>query len=72
MLRPLPYREVARKLRAAGFVAVSQRGSHIKFKKSTATGVVSVTVPRHRELGIGIIRSIIRRARLSVNEFENL
>lgn len=72
MLRPLPYREVARKLRAAGFVVVSQRGSHVKFKKPTTTGVIGVTVPRHRELEVGIIRSIIRRAGLSVREFENL
>ncbi len=29
--RPLPYREAKRRLAAAGFLEVSQRGSHVKF-----------------------------------------
>ena len=49
MPRPLPYREVARRLRAAGFIEYRQRGSHVRFIKTTPTGRVSVTVPRHRE-----------------------
>ncbi|BCP67605.1 hypothetical protein TthHB5018_c25390 (plasmid) [Thermus thermophilus] len=32
-LRPLPYREVKRRLKAAGFVVHSQKGSHVKFVK---------------------------------------
>jgi len=35
-LRPLPYRQVKRKLEAAGFMQVSQRGSHVKFVKHAA------------------------------------
>jgi len=34
-LKPLPYREVKRKLEANGFEEVSQKGSHVKFVKST-------------------------------------
>jgi predicted RNA binding protein YcfA (HicA-like mRNA interferase family) len=37
-LRPLPYREVKRKLEAAGFTEVSQKGSHVKFAKRADEG----------------------------------
>ncbi|MEA5510150.1 type II toxin-antitoxin system HicA family toxin [Crocosphaera sp. UHCC 0190] len=30
-LKPLPYREMKRKLEAARFEVVSQKGSHVKF-----------------------------------------
>ena len=70
MLRPLPYRDVARKLSVAGFIAVSQNGSHVKFENPTS-GAIAI-VPRHREVRIGTIRSVIRQAGLSVSEFENL
>jgi predicted RNA binding protein YcfA (HicA-like mRNA interferase family) len=48
--RPLPYREVKRKLEAAGFSEVSQQGSHVKFAKRTDQGLRTAVVPRHREV----------------------
>jgi predicted RNA binding protein YcfA (HicA-like mRNA interferase family) len=33
-LKPHPFREIKRRLEAAGFVEVSQRGSHVKFARS--------------------------------------
>ena len=71
-LRPLPYREVRRKLEAAGFTEVSQRGSHVKFVRYTEAGVYTATVPRHREIAIGTVRSILRQAHLSPDEFDSL
>ncbi len=56
-LRPLPYREVKRRLEAAGFVQVGQRGSHIKFAKEDAEGIRTVIVPHHREIAVGTLRS---------------
>ncbi|MXY45193.1 MAG: type II toxin-antitoxin system HicA family toxin, partial [Dehalococcoidia bacterium] len=55
--RPLSYREVVRKLRRAGFVEVSQKGSHVKFARATDAGVLTVIVPRHREIAAGTLRS---------------
>lgn len=72
MPRPLPYREVVRRLRAAGFIEDRQTGSHVMFVKMTHAGEVLVPVPRHREVQRGTISSILRRAGLSVGEFENL
>ena len=71
-LRPLPYREVARRLRAAGFTEVSQRGSHVKFARTTTAGTRTAIVPRHRELTVGTLSSILHQAGLSVREFDEL
>ncbi len=71
-LKPLPFREVKRKLEAAGFMQVSQKGSHVKFMKNTKQGLLTATVPHHREIPIGTLRSILRQANLSPDEFESL
>jgi predicted RNA binding protein YcfA (HicA-like mRNA interferase family) len=71
-LRPLPYREVERRLKAAGFVAVASHGSHIKFLRETTAETRIVIVPRHREIAIGTLRSIIRQAGLTAAQFEDL
>lgn len=71
-LERLPYREVARRLRAAGFVEAGQRGSHVKFVKSDGRGVRTAIVPRHREVAVGTLRSVLRQAGLDAGEFERL
>ena len=70
--RPLPYREVKRKLEAAGFVEISQQGSHVKFAKQTDQGLRTAVVPSHREVAAGTLRSILRQAGLTWDEFERL
>ena len=70
--RPLPYREVKRKLEAAGFAELSQQGSHVKFAKQTEQGLRTAVVPRHREVAAGTMRSILRQAGLNWDEFEGL
>ena len=72
MPRALEYREVVRRLRAAGFSEYSQRGSHVKFVKMTPTGRVITTVPRHREVRSGTLGKVLRQAGLSSDEFGNL
>lgn len=71
-LRPLPYREIRRRLEAAGFTVVSQEGSHVKFGRLEITGRRSVTVPAHREVRIVPIKGILRQAGLTLEEFEAL
>lgn len=70
--KPLPYREVKRKLEAAGFEEASQRGSHVKFVKNTPDGLRTAIVPRHREVAGGTIRSILRQANLTPDDFDQL
>ena len=71
-LRPLPFREIRRRLEAAGFIEVRTRGSHVKFSRQSPEGIWTVIVPKHREVQIGTLRSILRQAGLSLDDFENL
>lgn len=71
-LKPLPYREVKRRLEAAGFTEVSSKGSHVKFAKVTNVGTYTAIFPHHRELPIGTLRSILKQAGISPDEFERL
>ncbi|MHB1502925.1 MAG: type II toxin-antitoxin system HicA family toxin [Acidimicrobiales bacterium] len=52
-------------LSKAGFVQVSQRGSHVKLRSGDRT----VIVPMHRELATGTLRSVLRQAGLTPAEF---
>ncbi len=54
----------------AGWVAVRQRGSHIIMVKEGS--MASLSVPDHRELARGTLRSLIRDAGLTVGEFIEL
>ena len=71
-LRPLPYRVVKRKLEAAGFEERPGRGSHRKFVKFTQKGVIAAIVPEHREIAAGTLRSILRQAMLTLEQFQAL
>ena len=71
-LRPLPFREVKRKLEAAGFKEVSAKGSHVKFARVTQLGTYTAIVPQHREVPVGTLRSILKQAGISPEEFERL
>jgi predicted RNA binding protein YcfA (HicA-like mRNA interferase family) len=71
-LRPLPFREVDRRLRAAGFEPVASRGSHFKYAKSDTARTLTVIVPHHAEVAIGTLRSILRQADLTPQQFDSL
>ena len=71
-LKPLSYGEVRRKLLTAEFQEVSQKGSHVKFSKMTDEGLRTAIVPRHPEITVGTLRSILRQAGISIEEFEDL
>ena len=68
-LRPMPFREVKRRLEAAGFSQVSQEGSHVKFARETEMGTRTAVVPNHREVTVGTLRSILRQAGIEPEEF---
>ena len=71
-MKPLPFREVRRRLLAFGFVEVSQSGSHVKYIKVIDIGSMVVMVPKHREVASGTLRSILKQAGLSEREFAEL
>ena len=71
-LNPEPFREVKRRLQAAGFAEVSQKGSHVKFVRLLELIVDTVIVPRKHEIPVGTLRSILQQAHISPDEWERL
>ena len=62
-------REIIRALERLGFVQARQRGSHVVMKKSTPGGSIGCVVPMHSEVAMGTLRSILKQARISKEEF---
>jgi len=56
-------KEVLSILSKFGFTVHSQRGSHVKIRRTTITGEIqSLTIVMHDELDIGTLRAIFRQA----------
>jgi predicted RNA binding protein YcfA (HicA-like mRNA interferase family) len=66
MPKLLSSRAIIKILESNGFVFVSQRGSHAKYRKGSATAVVPT--PR-KEIPIGTFRSIVRQSGLDRKTF---
>ena len=71
-LKPLPFRDVKRRLEAAGIQEASQRGSHVKFVRDTAGVVDTAIVPRKSEVAVGTLRSILRQAHIDPEDWDRL
>ena len=65
-------REVIRALSSQGFQVVSQKGSHIKMKKIAPDETRIVIIPDHPEIPAGTLKSIIRQAGMTDEEFIKL
>ncbi|GFN22177.1 type II toxin-antitoxin system HicA family toxin [Thermanaeromonas sp. C210] len=62
-------REVIKALTKAGFRQASQRGSHVKMRHPSGRTAI---VPLHDELAPGTLRSVLKQAGLTVEEFTAL
>ena len=71
-LKPLPFREIKRRLEAVGFSETSQKGNHVKFVRSLNDVVDTVIVPKKSEVPVGTLRSILSQAHLGPDEWERL
>lgn len=69
-LRTFSGSDIRRILEQNGFVKVRQRGSHIVMQKRTEDSTVTVPIPNHKEIKIGILQSIIRQSGLPREIFE--
>ena len=52
-----------------GFSIARQRGSHIVLTKAAGGGKVGTVVPNHLEIKLPTLRSILRLAKVSEDEF---
>jgi len=60
-------REALRAFERLGWIFVRQRGSHMILIKEREEATLSI--PDHKELGRGLLRSLIRDAGTTVEEF---
>jgi len=71
---PLPVvsgRELAKALAKVGFVLDRQKGSHMVLRQSVSP-FRRITVPDHKEVAKGTLRSILRSAGVSPEELNEL
>ena len=55
-----------------GYVQVRQRGSHIRLQHPSDSRRQPLTIPRHRELGRGLLRKLLRDSSLTLEAFIHL
>ncbi|MFW5799953.1 MAG: type II toxin-antitoxin system HicA family toxin [Spirochaetota bacterium] len=63
-------KEVVAKLIKAGWTISRQKGSHVMLERTSY--IYTISVPQHKELGIGILKSIIKQANITLEEFKKL
>ena len=62
---------IVKVLQEHGFLYVSQRGSHVKFRKMDINQTWTVIVPANRkEIPVGTFRSILRQSGLVEDNFK--
>ena len=61
--------EVIKTLKKAGFEQISQKGSHVKLRKIDSDGKKTVIVPLRKVIRTGTMKSILRQAHMSIEEF---
>ena len=59
---------VGKALKKFGYVRVSQRGSHVKLKRTYDAGDHIIVIPLHKELDRGTLGSIIKKVRIRIDE----
>jgi predicted RNA binding protein YcfA (HicA-like mRNA interferase family) len=71
-LNPQPFREIKRRLEAAGFLEAGQRGSHVKFVRRSGDVIDTAIVPKNNEVPVGTLRSILNQAHISPDDWDGL
>ncbi len=60
--------QLIRALAKFGYVAVRQKGSHLRLRHSTDPQRLPITVPLHNEIAFGTLRRILRDAAVTVEQ----
>lgn len=62
--------ETVKKFQRKGWKVVRQKGSHVMLVQKGY--LFTLSVPQHKELGIGLSRKLLRQAQISIEEFNAL
>ena len=66
-------RDLIKKFQKLGYEIVRQTGSHVRLRHcSDDLSFPPITVPLHKEMGIGLVRNLIREVRIEVDDFIDL
>lgn len=60
---------IVKVLRKKGFVYISQKGSHIKYRKSGKTKLTVIIPAERKEIPVGTFKSILRQSHLVEEDF---
>jgi predicted RNA binding protein YcfA (HicA-like mRNA interferase family) len=63
--------QIIRVLGRYGYVAVRQKGSHVRMRNEQDPKRLPVTVPLHDEVAFGTLKRILRDSQLTVEEFSS-
>lgn len=63
-------RDIVKVLEKRGFTFVSQRGSHLKYRKFGKRALTVIVPASKRQIPIGTLRSILRQSNLSEDDFK--
>ena len=69
-LKILSSEDVIKILGSFDFVVISQKGSHIKFRRIVDGMKQTLTAPKHKELDRGTLRAIFNQASRYISESE--
>ena len=70
-LVPISGRKLCKILEKLGFERIYGKGSHIRFRHADGRRTV-VPVHGNEEIGVSLLREILRQIKISREEFENL
>lgn len=63
-------RETVKAFKRAGFVKISQKGSHLKMKGVWNGKIQTIIIPMHKQIAFGTFQSILNQANIGKLEFE--
>lgn len=67
----LPPGDIIKALQKIGFCKVSQKGSHVKYRKDGEPARTFI-IPMHNEIARGTLQSILEQAGITIEEFKEL
>lgn len=68
----LPYNRLVVAMQRGGWTVVRQRGSHIRLQRHLGDEVLKITVPAHKPIKRSTLSHILKQARMTVQELDEL
>lgn len=62
-------REAIKRFEQLGYVVIRQKGSHIRLHHASDASRKPLTVPDHKTLGKGLLRTLMRDAKVTLEDF---